>query len=42
MLRSGATVLRDVRFHAAASHTSVAPETLRVPYPRAWPAAEPR
>ncbi|MFE9491202.1 hypothetical protein ACFYNF_32935 [Streptomyces sp. NPDC006641] len=31
MLRSGATVLRDVRFHAAASHTSVAPETLRVP-----------
>ena len=42
MLRNGATVLRDGRVHAAADHTSVAPEALRVPYPRAWPATEPR
>ncbi|MGV9851526.1 MBL fold metallo-hydrolase [Streptomyces sp. NPDC003442] len=37
MLRSGAVVLRDGRLHAAADHTPVAAETLRVPYPRAWP-----
>ncbi|WP_234439445.1 MULTISPECIES: hypothetical protein [Streptomyces] len=42
MLRSGAVVLRDGRLHAAAGHTPVAPEALRVPYPRAWPAPEPR
>ncbi|MFF2958760.1 MBL fold metallo-hydrolase [Streptomyces sp. NPDC057963] len=41
-LRSGAVVLRDGRLHAAAEHTPVAPESLRVPYPRAWPATEPR
>lgn len=41
MLRSGAVVLRDGRIRAAAGHTSVAPEALRVPYPRAWPATEP-
>jgi hypothetical protein len=38
MLRSGATTLRDKRLHATAEHTPVAPETLRIPYPRAWPA----
>ncbi|MFG2646065.1 MBL fold metallo-hydrolase [Streptomyces sp. NPDC048370] len=42
MLRSGAIALRDGRLHAAADHTPVAPEALRVPYPRAWPAIEPR
>jgi len=42
MLRSGAIVLRDGRLHAAADHTSVAREALHVPYPRAWPAVEPR
>ncbi|OKJ24187.1 MULTISPECIES: MBL fold metallo-hydrolase [unclassified Streptomyces] len=41
MLRSGAIVLRDGRIHAAADHTPVAPEVLRVPYPRAWSATEP-
>ncbi|WP_432017701.1 MBL fold metallo-hydrolase [Streptomyces hydrogenans] len=39
MLRSGAIVLRDGRLLAAAEHTVVAAGTLRVPYPRAWPAA---
>ncbi|MGW9120977.1 hypothetical protein ACWGRV_30940 [Streptomyces sp. NPDC055663] len=42
MLRSGTTVLRDGRLHDAAEHTPVAPEALRVPHPRTWPAAEPR
>ncbi|MFJ8399163.1 MBL fold metallo-hydrolase [Streptomyces microflavus] len=42
MLASGATVLRGGRLHAAADHTPVAPESLRVPYPRAWSATEPR
>ncbi|MBE4736533.1 MULTISPECIES: MBL fold metallo-hydrolase [Streptomyces] len=42
MLRSGAIVLRNGRLHAAADHTPVAPEALRVPYPRAWPVTEPR
>ncbi|MFJ9681767.1 MBL fold metallo-hydrolase [Streptomyces sp. NPDC101194] len=42
MLRSGAVVLRDGRVHAAAEHVPVAPESLRVPHPRAWPASEPR
>jgi hydroxyacylglutathione hydrolase len=39
MLRSGAITLRDKRLHAAAEHTPVAPESLRVPFPRAWPAS---
>lgn len=39
MLRSGATVLRDGRLHAAAEHTPVAGGSLSVPFPRAWPAA---
>jgi glyoxylase-like metal-dependent hydrolase (beta-lactamase superfamily II) len=38
MLRSGAIILRDRRLHAAAEHTPVASESLRVPFPRAWPA----
>ncbi|MGW7368763.1 MBL fold metallo-hydrolase [Streptomyces sp. NPDC054841] len=42
MLGSGSVVLRDGRLHAAADHTPVAVESLRVPYPRAWPATEPR
>ncbi|MET8291388.1 MBL fold metallo-hydrolase [Streptomyces sp. NPDC048448] len=42
MLRSGAIVLRDGRIRAAADHAPVAPETMRVPYPRAWPANEAR
>jgi hypothetical protein len=41
MLRSGALILRDKRLHAAAEHTPVAAESLRVPFPRAWPAAAP-
>ncbi|MFD0071248.1 MBL fold metallo-hydrolase [Streptomyces sp. NPDC127166] len=42
MLSGGGIVLRDGRLHAAAGHTPVAADALRVPYPRAWPAAEPR
>ncbi|MFG2837698.1 MBL fold metallo-hydrolase [Streptomyces zaomyceticus] len=42
MLGSGALVLRDGRVHAAADHTPVAPETLRMPHPRTWPTTEPR
>jgi hypothetical protein len=41
MLRSGAIILRDKRLHAAAEHTPVAAKSLRVPCPRAWPAAAP-
>ena len=41
MLRSGAAVVRDGRLYAAAEHTPVAAESLRVPFPRAWPAASP-
>ncbi|MGI5460287.1 MBL fold metallo-hydrolase [Streptomyces sp. CA-249302] len=37
MLRSGTIVLRDGRLHAAAEHTQVDAEALRVPFPRAWP-----
>ena len=37
MLSSGAIVRRDNRLHAAAEHAPVAAETLRVPWPRAWP-----
>ncbi|WP_405407229.1 hypothetical protein [Streptomyces decoyicus] len=40
MHRGGVLVLCDGRLHAAADHTPVAAESLRVPYPRAWPAAE--
>jgi len=41
MLRSGAIVLRDGRLHAAAEHTPVTAESLRVPFPSAWPTAAP-
>ena len=39
MLRSGAAVVREGRLYAAAEHTPVAAESLRVPFPREWPAA---
>jgi Metallo-beta-lactamase superfamily len=39
MIRSGAVVLRDKRLHAAAEHTPVLAESLRVPFPRGWPSA---
>ncbi|MFD9006256.1 MBL fold metallo-hydrolase [Streptomyces sp. NPDC059582] len=39
MLRGGAVVLRDGRLHAAAEHAALAPESLGVPFPRAWPGA---
>ena len=39
MLRTGAISLGDKRLHATAEHTSVAPESLRLPFPRAWPSA---
>ncbi|MEV6026402.1 MBL fold metallo-hydrolase [Streptomyces sp. NPDC052036] len=42
MLHSGTVVLRDGRLHAAADHTPVAAEALRVPFPQTWPAAGPR
>ncbi|MFF0428316.1 MBL fold metallo-hydrolase [Streptomyces sp. NPDC004520] len=42
MLAGGGIVRRDGRLRAAADHTPVAAESLRVPYPRAWPAPEPR
>lgn len=41
MLRSGAIVLRDGRLHASSAHTPVAAATLRVPFPRDWPATAP-
>ncbi|MEV1066705.1 MBL fold metallo-hydrolase [Streptomyces sp. NPDC050263] len=41
MLRSGAVVLRDGRLHASAEYTPVAAESLRVPFPRAWPTTAP-
>jgi len=41
MLRGGVIVLRGGRLHAAAEHTPVAAETLRVPFPRAWPVTAP-
>lgn len=37
MLGSGALVVSDGRVRAAAEHTAVAPESLRVPFPRDWP-----
>jgi len=39
MLRSRAVVVRDERLHAAAEHTPVAAEPLRIPFPRTWPPA---
>ncbi|MFD9611590.1 MBL fold metallo-hydrolase [Streptomyces sp. NPDC059083] len=42
MLSGGGIVLREGRLHAAAGHTPVAADSLRVPYPSAWPAQEPR
>ncbi|GAA3098187.1 hypothetical protein GCM10010464_72140 [Pseudonocardia yunnanensis] len=42
MLRAGSIVQRDERLHAASEHTPVAPESLQVPLPSAWPAAQPR
>ncbi|MFJ2113411.1 MBL fold metallo-hydrolase [Streptomyces sp. NPDC087850] len=39
MLRSGAVVLRDGRLYASAEHRPVTAESLRVPFPRAWPSA---
>lgn len=42
MLGSGAVVLRNGRLQAAAEHTPVPAEALRVPYPRAWPPTRPR
>jgi glyoxylase-like metal-dependent hydrolase (beta-lactamase superfamily II) len=41
MLRSGAVIVRDHRLHAAAEHTPVAAPSMRVPFPRAWPATAP-
>jgi glyoxylase-like metal-dependent hydrolase (beta-lactamase superfamily II) len=41
MQLSGAVVLRDRRLHAAAEHAPVASESMRVPWPRTWPAAAP-
>lgn len=41
MLTSGAIILRSGRLHATAEHTPVAAGSLRVPFPRAWPAAVP-
>ena len=38
MMRSGAVVLRGGKLFAAAEHTPVTAESLRVPFPRAWPA----
>lgn len=42
MVSSGAVALRNGRLHAAADHTPTTAETLHVPYPRPWPATEPR
>jgi glyoxylase-like metal-dependent hydrolase (beta-lactamase superfamily II) len=36
MIASGAVASRDNHLHAAAEHTLVDPDTLRVAYPRAW------
>ncbi|WP_037604956.1 MBL fold metallo-hydrolase [Streptacidiphilus rugosus] len=41
MLDSGAVLHRDGRLRAAADHTPVPAESLRVPYPRAWSTREP-
>jgi hypothetical protein len=39
MLNKGTVTVRDRRLYAAAEHSPVAPESLQVPFPRAWPAA---
>lgn len=41
MLGSGSILVRDRRLHAAAEHTPVAAESLRVSYPRDWPPPSP-
>ena len=41
MLSSGTIILRDKRLQAAAEHTPVAAESLRVPFPREWPKTAP-
>jgi glyoxylase-like metal-dependent hydrolase (beta-lactamase superfamily II) len=40
MLGNGALVMREGRMYASAEHTQVSAQSLRVPYPRAWPAPE--
>ena len=40
MLNSGTVTIRDRRLHATAEHSPVTAESLQVPFPRAWPAAE--
>jgi 16S rRNA (cytosine967-C5)-methyltransferase len=42
MVGNGAVVVRNQRVHAAAEHTPVSAGSLRVPFPRAWPAATER
>jgi hypothetical protein len=37
LLDTGAIVVCDGRLRAVAEHTPVAPDTFRVPFPRAWP-----
>ncbi len=37
MLRKGSIVQQDGHLRAATAHTSVAPESLRLPRPRSWP-----
>jgi glyoxylase-like metal-dependent hydrolase (beta-lactamase superfamily II) len=39
MLRGGSIVVREGRIQAAAGHAPVTPESLDVPFPRAWPSA---
>ena len=39
MLRGGSLVIREGRVYAAAEHAPVTPESLDVPFPRAWPSA---
>jgi len=41
MLRGRSVVVREARLHAALEHAPVEPAALRVPMPRAWPAAQP-
>ena len=41
MLSSRTIILRDKRLQAAAEHTPVAAEFLRMPFPREWPKAAP-
>lgn len=38
MVNSGAIVRRGRWFYASADYTPVDPETMRVPFPRDWPA----